>query len=126
MYINYNSNPYGSRVGDCVVRAISTAMNMEWEDAYINLAFKGLMIGDMPSSNYVWGSYLKDSGYVREVIPYTCPNCYTVRDFCKEHPRGTFILGTGTHTVAVIDGDYYDTWDSGDEVPIYYYRKERL
>lgn len=125
MFIRYNSNPYGSRVGDCVIRAISTAIGMEWEDVYINLAYKGLMMGDMPSSNHVWGSYLKDNGYVREVIPYTCPDCYTVRDFCRDNPHGKFILGTGTHAVAVIDGDYYDTWDSGDEVPVFYFRKER-
>jgi hypothetical protein len=36
------------------------------------------------------------------------------------HPRGTFILGTGVHVIAVIDGDYYDMYDSGSQV-IYYY-----
>lgn len=123
MFVNYNSNPYGSRVGDCVVRAISTAMNMEWEDVYVDLADKGLMMGDMPSSNHVWGSYLMDNGYVRKVIPCTCPDCYTVKEFCYDNQYGTFILGTGTHAVAVIDGDYYDSWDSGDEVPIFYFKK---
>ena len=123
MYIYSNSNPYGRHVGDCVVRAISTAMNLEWEDVYLDLTHRGLELRDMPSSNYVWGSYLTDSGYTREVIPYTCPDCYTVREFANDHPEGTFILGTGTHAVAVINGDYYDTWDSGDEVPIYYYRR---
>ena len=125
MFIRYNSNPYGSRVGDCVVRAISTAMNMEWEEVYMALAERGLSMGDMPSSNHVWGSYLMDNGYVREVIPHTCPDCYTVRDFCADHPHGNYILGTGTHALAAINGNYYDTWDSGDEVPIFYFRKER-
>lgn len=124
MYVNYNSNPYGSRVGDCVIRAISTAMNMEWEDVYEDIADKGLAMGDMPSSNHVWGSYLLDNGFVREVIPHTCPDCYTVRDFCLDHPRGIFILGTGSHTICVKNGNYYDTWDSGDEVPVFYFRKE--
>ena len=27
------------------------------------------------------------------------------------------------HVVAVIDGNYYDTWDSGDKIPIYYWYK---
>jgi hypothetical protein len=26
--------------------------------------------------------------------------------------------------VAVVDGDYYDTWDCGDEVPVYYFERE--
>ena len=26
--------------------------------------------------------------------------------------------------VALIDGDWWDAWDSGDEVPVYYWQKE--
>ena len=58
------------------------------------------------------------------IIPNTCPDCYTIADFCNDHPYGTYILATGTHVVAVIDGDYYDTWDSGNEIPIFYWQKE--
>ena len=28
------------------------------------------------------------------------------------------------NVIAVIDGDYYDSWDSGNEVPIYYWKQE--
>lgn len=125
MYVNYNSNPHGNRVGDCVIRAISTALNEEWEDVYMDIADRGLMMGDMPSSNHVWGSYLIDNGFVREVIPHTCPDCYTAREFCMDHPDGTFVLGTGTHAICVKDGNYFDTFDSGDEVPVFYFRKEK-
>lgn len=48
----------------------------------------------------------------------------TVKDFCKENPIGTYILAISGHVVAVIDGDYFDTWDSGEEIPIYYWKKE--
>ena len=41
-----------------------------------------------------------------------------------DNPEGKYLLATGTHVVTVIDGDYYDTWDSGDEIPIYYFTKE--
>jgi hypothetical protein len=33
-------------------------------------------------------------------------------------------VGTGTHVVAVIDGDYYDAWDSGNEVIDRYFTRE--
>ena len=80
---------------------------------------------DMPSSNAVWDAQLIHEGFKRSVIPDTCPDCYTVRQFANDHQEGTYVLGTGTHAVAVIDGDYYDAWDSGNKVPIYfYYRKE--
>ena len=78
----------------------------------------------MPSSNSVWSNYLINDGYKRYAIPNTCPNCYTVRDFCEDHPYGTYLLATGTHVVTCIDGDWLDTWDSGDETPVYYFTKE--
>ena len=48
-----------------------------------------------------------------------------INDFSKEHKDGTFIVATGTHVVAVIDGDIYDSWDSSNEIPTYYYQKAR-
>lgn len=123
VYIKHNPNPKGQYVGDCVIRAISTATGITWEEAYINLAVQGYLMSDMPSSNHVWSSYLMDNGFTRHVIPDTCPDCYTVKDFCKDNPKGTFILATGTHVVAVIDGSYCDAWDSGGEVPVYYFKK---
>lgn len=124
MYIESNNNPLNKRVGDCVIRAISTAENTEWDEIFLDLMLKSFEMKDIPSSNYVWGAFLKDLGYSRYVIPNTCPNCYTIRDFANDNPIGTFILATGTHVVAVLDGNYIDTWDSGDEVPIYYFEKE--
>ena len=59
------------------------------------------------------------------MLPDQCPICYTVEKFCWEHPRGLFLLATGSHVVAVENGDYYDAWDSGNEVPIYYWEYER-
>ena len=91
-----------------------------WVDCYLDLVDKGLEIGDVISSNIVWGAYLRDLGFKRHIIPNTCPNCYSVEDFCLDHPHGLYILGTGTHVVAVEDGYYFDTWNSGRECPIFY------
>lgn len=124
MYIPFNPNPANRRTDDCVIRAISKVLDIPWERAYIMLAVKGLETYDLPNANNVWGALLKDNGFVREVIPNTCPDCYTVEDFCADNPVGTYVLGTGTHAIACIDGNYYDTWQSGESVPIYVYRKE--
>jgi hypothetical protein len=110
-------------VGDCVIRAISTALNQDWQTTFIELSVQGLMMCDLTSSNAVWGEYLKRKGYQKKPIVNDC-NCYTIDDFCRDCPQGTYILGTGTHAVAVIDGDYYDFWQSGNELPIYYFEKE--
>lgn len=123
-FIPANPNPNGAYVGDCVIRALSIALGQSWQQTYIELTIQGLVLCDMPSSNKVWGELLKSYGFHRHVIPDTCPDCYTIRDFAGEYFKGTYIVGTGSHVVAVIDGNYYDTWDSGDETPIYYWFKE--
>ena len=123
-WIFYNPNPSKKLVGDCVIRAITKATDRDWKTTYMNVALQGYSMDDMPSSNAVWGAYLYSIGFKRGIIPNTCPNCYTVKDFCQDNPVGTYILATGSHVVTVIDGNYYDSWDSGDEMPIYYWRKE--
>lgn len=124
MWIKYNPNPTGRFVGDCAVRAVSAALGIEWEDAYTLISDAGFAMGDMPSSDSVWGAVLRQHGFYRTSIPNSCPDCYTVEDFAADHPRGVFVLGFGGHVATVIDGDLYDSWDSSHEVPVYYwYRK---
>ena len=124
MYRKTNPNPNGLYVEDCVVRAISVATNRSWDDIFVHICLQAYIMKNMPSVNKVWGTYLYSIGFSRFNLPNTCPDCYTVRDFCEDNLRGTFILATGSHVVAVIDGDYYDAWDSGDEMPIYVWRRE--
>jgi len=123
-FVSYNANPDGHNVGDCTVRAISTALGESWEDTYIGLCLHGYMMGDMPSADNVWGSYLRSRGFRRRVIPDECPNGYNVSDFCDDHPEGVYILALSKHVVCVQDGVLLDTWDSRGKIPIYYWMKE--
>lgn len=124
MFRKYNPNPSRLHVGDCVIRSITSATGDIWENVYIELALQGYMMHDMPSANRVWGEYLHNHGFKRRIIPDTCPDCYTVKDFCEDYPQGTYVVSTGTHAVCIKSGDYYDTWDSGNEPVIYYWTKE--
>lgn len=123
-FILYNPNPKGNLVGDCVIRAITRLTDRDWDSVYIDMSLQGFMMKDMPSSNSVWGAYLMSQGYKRYVIPNTCPDCYTVKDFCNDRSIGKFLLAIGTHVVTVDNGNYYDSWDSGNEIPVYYFTKE--
>lgn len=124
-YVFYNPNPSKKLVGDCVIRSISRSIGQSWEATFVDLAMYALKMHDMPSSNNVWGAYLRDRGYRKYPIPDTCPDCYSVRDFCYDNPYGDYIVATGTHVINVRDGNYYDTWDSGDEVPIFYWKRSK-
>lgn len=124
MFIKYNANPYGRRTSDCVIRAISVLTGQTWDETYLDIMIWGFYIKDMPSVNNLWGSYLRWRGFRQIRLPDNCPDCYTVTQFCYDFPRGKYMLATGTHVIAVIDGNYYDTWDSGDEIPIAFWKKE--
>lgn len=123
-YKFYNANPSKKLVGDCVIRAISKASGLSWKTVHLLTAIESNKQDDIQNSNVVWGAILRELGFSKYAIPNTCPDCYTIRDFCYDHPFGIYVLATGSHVVAVEDGNYYDSWDSGDEVPIYYWRKE--
>lgn len=125
MWIEYNPSPTGRRVGDCSIRAVAKALNTDWETAYLMVAVAGYSMGDMPSSNSVWGAVLRQNGFYRSVINNNCPDCYTASDFAKEHPRGTYVLGFGNHVATIVDGNLYDSWDSSNEIPQYFwFRKD--
>ena len=137
-YVYYNPNPERKRTSDCVVRALSKFLGVPWIEAYMELCVYGGFNSDMPSVNSVWASFLEHKGYKRRTVKDLCPHCYTLKDFCIDHPYGKFFVSldvgyaelfstsnfgiiTGNHVVCVIDGDYFDTWDSGSEVVKYYW-----
>lgn len=124
MFVPYNANPKGRIVGDCAIRAVSRATEQPWEDAYSGLALQGFLMADLPNANNVFGAYLRDRGFKKHMIPDTCPDCYTVKDFCADHPKGMYVVVLNNHVIAVNDGDYFDSWDSGNETPLYYFSKE--
>ena len=121
MWIEYNPNPVGNYVEDCVQRAISAALDLSWDDAS-DIVHKFAKDMGLPEHNdAVWGAVLRKNGFYRKVVPNSCPDCYTVKDFCIDHPRGVYVLKVSNHVVTVIDGDVYDSWNSLMELPQYYW-----
>jgi hypothetical protein len=123
-YIYYNPNLKRKHEIDCPIRAISKLENATWHQIYWDICKQGAIEWATPNSDIVWSRYLQKLGYKRHSFIDTCPDCYTVRDFCIDHPYGRYLLKLNEHVVAVVNGDYYDSWDSGDETVIYYYTKE--
>ena len=117
----YNNNPVSRNVGDCAVRAVSVALDTDWETAFALITINAFQMGDMPSSNAVWGSVLRQNGFKRAIIPNNCPDCYTAEQFAEDHPKGVFVLGFGNHVATVKDGIIYDSWDSSKEIPQYFW-----
>lgn len=122
MYVYANVNPSMRNTDDCLIRTIAIIFGISWEQAYTDLCNYGMLIHDMPNKDSTLSLYLRERGFVKQIMP-NCPACYTIREFAKEHPVGEYIVLTSNHTVPVIDGDYYDTADSGDEIVSYYWTR---
>ena len=119
MWRFYNPNPCNVLVGDCTIRACSLITDTTWKKTHENLSQLSRVRCNMPSANVVWGEYLEGRGMVYKVPRFPL----TIRQFCREHPTGSFTIGTGEHAVTVIDGEWYDIWDSGYERVLYYFER---
>lgn len=121
MWVKVNPNPGKRHVGDCVIRAIAIATGKPWLDVYDELYLAGRSRYDMMSANETWGYYLYRMGFEPFLLPDACPECVTVSEFARMFPEGSYIVGTGSHAIAIVSGNYYDTWDSGQTVPRYFF-----
>ena len=122
MWIKANPNPLGKEVPDCVIRAVSIALNQSWYQTFDELVSVARMDCNMPSADVVWGHLLYLKGFEPFLLSDSCPKCITIYEFTKRYPYGVYIIGTGSHAVAVIDGNYFDSWDSGAEVCSFFWR----
>ena len=119
-----NVNPLNRRVGDCAVRAIAVALDTDWDTAYCLLSAGGFDVKDVMNADSVIGKVLREHGFRRDVIPNSCPDCYTAEAFCQDHPKGTYVLFFGGHVACAKEGTLHDTWNSSWENPQFYWGKE--
>lgn len=117
VYFQPNEKDIKDKVGDCQIRAFCKALGLTWLEAFdmtipICRELQTYTIFDcdlkktkaaMETFGFVYTGISNKKGSTRP----------TVESFAKAHPHGTFIVTVAGHVVAVVDGKYYDTWDSG-------------
>ena len=108
MYKYMNKNPYNNQVDDCVVRSISTAEGISWDEAYDKLSNSARNLGLMMNSVEAIEEYL-DERYKR-----ACHYSRTVGEFLEGHSKGTYLITMQGHITVIIDGILYDTFDCRD------------
>lgn len=115
----YNANPHNRYTGDCVIRAISTALEQPWEQTLKDLAElavkKGIMVDDVAC----YDEYLRRKGWVKHQQPRKMNNTkYTGKDFCKSSicdGNRRYIAHIGWHhIVAIVEKRVWDIWNSTD------------
>ena len=99
---------------DCVIRAMCKVFNKKWLEVFDELVVIARKLQEMPNAKIVWKEYLKEKNctYVPIKVKKGSKRP-TVKSFAQNHKEGTYVLSVAHHVVAVKDGKYYDSWDSG-------------
>lgn len=121
-YENYEYfQPNTHKCGDCAIRAVAKALDVDWEEAMTYLYNTARKINEAPTSAKSITETLKLFGFVWEGFRVRKGEARpTVADFAKTHEVGRCILRASQHVVCAIGGKYYDIWDCGAK-PVYGY-----
>jgi hypothetical protein len=116
-----DGTPYKWKYGDCAIRAIARLCDLNWDGAF-DLAVGYCRDNHMVCSDpYLIDVMMKDLGYAK--TGYKTRERMKVKDFCKAHTHGRYMCNVAGHVVAVVNGKYYDAWDSGEMYVTSYYEK---
>jgi len=118
VYYQPNEKDIKDRFGDCTIRALSKALNVSWVEAFdktVPLCREAQVSGLFSAPVDIKRPLLERLGFKYVgVSNKKGTKRPTVDSFAKDHPAGTYICNVANHEVAVVDGKYYDTWDSGE------------
>lgn len=111
-FIKYNRHPQSKTVGDCVVRAISTAFNSDYYETRKNLLNDAHKLGFNHYSDHDFlAKYLKSYEKLSFKAVEGEPRM-KLCEFADSHRRGVYVVSVRKHAVAVVNGVILDSWDS--------------
>lgn len=125
-FINHNQNPKNRLTDDCVIRAISYALDEPWETTLTGVYQVALKYKYSVCDKRCYSRYLESRGWVKCKQPRKADNTkYTGKEWCewlnqhREYGERIIAHIGGHHIVCVaqdVDDDYkvFDTWNSTD------------
>lgn len=129
-FIYYNRNPKNKITGDCAIRAISTALDQDYNKTLMEMAELSCKTGYMFNDKKGIDRYLTSKGWVKHKQPRKSDNTkYTGKEWCEyisafdpyAYSRNIVANIGGHHIVAILptgenkDRQNYkvhDTWNS--------------
>lgn len=131
-----NVNPKGRYTGDCVIRAISKALNKPWATVLSDLTDMAIKEARMPDDSDLYIKYLSKNGYKKmKMETYSGRKRYTGKEFCAVLEnmgyRQPVIAHIGTNHVTTFvwekENNCYKVHDirncTEDKVGVWYARK---
>lgn len=110
MYKFYNANPKGLFTDDCVLRSISVAEGITWQECQEKLSRLSNKEAKILNDVSFVEDYL-DSKYARK-----CYKNITIGQFAKRCPKGHFVATMNGHITAIIDNIIVDTFDCSKRI----------
>lgn len=124
----HNANPKNRITTDCVIRAISTALEQDYNKTVMEMAEMQCNTGYDDGDKKLFDLYLQSKGWVKKSQPRKADGTkYTGEEFCKAISKSIEFLGKaivanigGNHTVCIkaesvcANHKVYDIWDSTD------------
>ena len=108
-----NLNPLGKKEQDCVCRAISLGL----EEDYFIIEDKLKLVAKLFECDALClccYKFLLDEVYsLNRIEEY---QGYTIEEFAKNNPFGTFIIRIEGHLTCLIDNTCYDLWDCRNKI----------
>lgn len=111
----FNANPKNRMTTDCVIRAISTATKIPYNQVIMDMAKVQVETGYDGHSNQGIDALLKRYGWIKHKQPRKEDNTkYTGVEFCERaRTYENYIANIGGHhIVAIVEGKVWDIWNS--------------
>ena len=115
---DYNANPFKKKTGDCVIRAVYTALEEDWKDTYKGMFDVAMETGHAVSCKDNYKEYLKRKGYEMKKMPKKeNGRRYTVREFIEElaNPKKNYVINLANHLTCIEKGILVDLWNCANK-----------
>lgn len=123
-FMKKNVNPKGKNTGDCVIRAMTTALEMDYYDVYEEMYELSKKSGHMVNDKHCEDLYLKQKGFVKFAQPKHCDGTkYRINEIRNLTQARVIVIRCTHHLTCVKDGVLIDTWNCGNKVINNYYIK---
>lgn len=107
-YTYYNANPEGARIEDCVCRAISTALDMDYYEVAGLLYLNGDFYQCDELCLFCYEKLLDEDFQLEHFI---CKEKTSVQEVANNFKDNRLIIRVDGHLTCAIYGKVYDIWD---------------
>jgi len=123
--INYNANPHDKNEGDCSIRALSLAYEMNYNSVKNELQSLSKETGGEFNTIDTIKAFIEKHGY-KDYYDNEKGGAFVddVEDFARKNNRGVYVVycsdktkqntSHSFHLVTIVNGTIYDTWDSSN------------